>query len=314
MFKNKKSIFVVAGSLLALVAIGVASFVYANSASASSLPVARLAFGQGGFDHGGRGDFPGGDRPGRGGPDDTYLAEALGITVEELQAAQSAAWEKAVDQALEAGLITEAQAETLKERSAAPGRRGGGMMLGEWMGKESGLDMNALLAEQLGISVDELDAARQKADELRLQAAIDSGEITAEQAEMMKARQALKDYIDREALLAQVLGVSVEELQAAHQEGKSPADLIQEKGLTEEEVQAAMKTAFEAALKQAVTDGVITQAQADQMLENQAEFGRGGFPGKGGRPDFGPGGRPFPGGPGGDCPPQALPDASTNNG
>ena len=63
--------------------------------------------------------------------------------------------------------------------------------------------------------MEELNAARLQAKELALQAAIDSGQITQEQADWIKARAALAPYLDREALTAQALGLSVEELQAA---------------------------------------------------------------------------------------------------
>jgi hypothetical protein len=49
--------------------------------------------------------------------------------------------------------------------------------------------------------------------------------------------------------------------------------------------QFAMQSAFEAAVKQAVTDGVITQAQADLILKNASGMGfgfQGGFGGPGG--------------------------------
>jgi hypothetical protein len=69
-----------------------------------------------------------------------------------------------------------------------------------------------------------------------------AGKLTQEQADAMKARQALS---------------------------------------TSSKFQSAMKSAFEAAVKQAVADGLITQAQADKILSATTERGMGtfGFPG-----------------------------------
>lgn len=279
---NKKIIFAVISGLL-IVAVGAVSLISASNASAASNSVRCAATTL---------DNPParGGRPGKGGDDGATLAQVLGITLEELQAAQQAAWQKAIDLALEQGLITQAQAELLKERQAGGFDRHGGMGL-MFIDKDA-IDMEALLAEQLGISLDELQAARQEAAQLALQARIESGELSEEQAELMSIRQAVKDYIDRQALTASALGMTVEDLESARQDGKSTADLIEEKGLTQEEFQAALQSAYAAAIQQAVADGVITQAQADLLLENMDAFGRGGMPGRaGGHPR---GDRPAP--------------------
>ncbi len=101
----------------------------------------------------------------------------------------------------------------------------------------------------------------------------------------MRARQALMGTIDRGALEAQALGMTVEELQAAREEGKFIPDLIEEQGLTQEEFQEAVQAAYEQMINQAVADGVITQAQADLLLSAEAQPGHG-------MPPFGPGGAP----------------------
>jgi hypothetical protein len=106
-----------------------------------------------------------------------------------------------------------------------------------------GEDNSALLAEALGISEEELQAAKAEVQNRLLAEAVAAGEITQEEADLMAARLALQEYLrDR------------------------------------------MQTAYEQAVAQAVADGVITQAQADQILSEEGA----GF--------FGPrmgGGRPF---------------------
>lgn len=159
-----------------------------------------------------------------------------------------------------------------------------------------GVDHQALLAEALGITVEELQAAYQQAHTAAVEQALDEGLISQVQADSMLARLQLADYLDREALLAEALGLSVEELQAALDEGKSLPVLANEQGLDPFALQAAMHTAHRNALEQAVEDGVITQEQADQLLQNQGVgLGRGGGFGHHGQGRFGGG----PGGPGG---------------
>ncbi|RME84348.1 MAG: hypothetical protein D6775_05695 [Caldilineae bacterium] len=162
--------------------------------------------------------------PGTGQTD--YLAEALGITSAELQAAYQKANEAAIDQALEQGLITQAQADWLKARGLPFGKMG---RFGFFGGT---IDMDSLLADALGISVDELQAAQQAARDAALQDAVDAGRITQEQADQIKARQALRDY-------------------------------LQEQGF-----QDSIRSLYEDAVQKAVEAGVITQEQADQILSD----------------------------------------------
>lgn len=70
---------------------------------------------------------------------------------------------------------------------------------------------------------------------------------------------------------ANILGLSVDEVKAAWASGKSMQTLMQEKGITQEQVQTRVKAAREQQLKTQldalVSKGVITQAQADQRLQ-----------------------------------------------
>lgn len=149
------------------------------------------------------------------------------------------------------------------------------------------IDYDSLLAEALGISVEELQAAREQADAVALQQAVEQGLISQEQADLMAARRQLVNYLDQDVLLAQALGISTEELQAALDEGKPPVVLAWEQGLDPAALRANLQTAHAEAMQQAVADGVITQEQADQ-LQNRQKVGprggpRGGFGFPGGR-------------------------------
>lgn len=125
-------------------------------------------------------------------------------------------------------------------------------------------DRGTYLAEALGISVDELEAAQEAARDAAIAQAVADGIITQEQADLRAVGQALRAYLDRDAVFADLLGLSVDEIEAAREERTLP-DLIAAAGLSREEIQAAMTEARDAAIAQALADGVITQDQADQL-------------------------------------------------
>jgi hypothetical protein len=85
----------------------------------------------------------------------------------------------------------------------------------------------------------------------------------------------LSQYHDQiKAAVADALGLTVEELDAARAEGKRLPQIVEEQGLTLEDVQADLLAAYKDILAQAVADGVLTQAQAD-LIEQGLENGRG---------------------------------------
>ena len=262
--------YLIAGLAVMLLAVGATAAytqVQTASAAAGDSPIAHRGWGG----------------PVGPGNQDTLLAEALGISFEELQSAQLAAQEAALVEAVEVGLLTQEQADMLAERAGGFfGRKG----FGRRGGAESGIDYQSLLAAELGISVDDLQSAQQDAQAAGLEQAVEDGLITAEHAELIQARQALMDYIDKEAIMAEALGISVEELQESKANGTRRSDLIEELGLDADEVAAQIKAAHQAAVEQAVADDVITQEQADQ-IGTLGQFGHGkhglGMPGSHGR-------------------------------
>ena len=150
-----------------------------------------------------------------------------------------------------------------------------------WPGHGLGLvDMQALLAEELGITVEELAAAQQAAREAAIQQLVDAGVLTEEQAELANAAANLRSHLDRHDLLAQALGMTPEALTEARLDGKTLAEILDDQGLTLSEYQENLANAREDALAQAVTDGVITQDQLDQLQDRmpgrmQGGLGRG---------------------------------------
>ncbi|HRQ41196.1 MAG TPA: hypothetical protein PLD25_25035 [Chloroflexota bacterium] len=177
-------------------------------------------------------------RPGFGGKgmDEEALAAALGITVEELEAAQTAVRAAQIEQAVADGLLTQEQADQLAQGGGGFHLRGG-LMVG---------DQGEALAEALGITVEELQAAQAQVRADELAALVAAGTITQEQADLMLARQAVQNYVDQDAL------------------------------------QAAVQSVYETAVAEALSAGAITQAQADALLSNLGDgFGGLGIGGHG---------------------------------
>lgn len=279
MLKNKKRFVLVLGGLAVVTAlVGVWLFGAPTTARAEadlqSLTQSAMPglLGEGYLTHGGGWDFPGI----KGGDIDyqQLLADALGITVDDLQTAYQTARDAAIDQAVEEGLITQEQADNMKVWGGF-GRRGGfpGFTRAPKGVANDAIDENALLADALGITVDELQAARETANQAAIEQAIAEGLITQEQADAMQARKTLMSYLNRDTLLAKALGMSLEDLQAAYADGETLTTLMQEKGLDAATVREKLQTAYTEALAQAVEDGVITQEQADAMSQNGRGFG-----------------------------------------
>lgn len=178
------------------------------------------------------------------------IAEALGISVEELETAQAEGTslfaladelgadmtavrdamenvrQAAIDQAVADGLISEGEAEQFRN-GRGPWRQG---PAGPFYGEGPGMNL---------VDADVMHAA-----------------------------------------IAEALGISVEELEAARAEGTTLFALAEELGVDMETVRAAMDAVHEDAINQALTDGVITEEQAE-WLRNRPAFGQNGMGGNG---------------------------------
>jgi hypothetical protein len=261
MSKNKKFTLIAISVLVLTLTLGLVAFAPIDTASA--------ALSDEGFNHGRR---PGGFRPG-GIDNDEALADALGISVEEMQTAREIVRTAALEQAVADGTLTQEQADQIADGTSFNHRA-------HFMPK--GDESDSLLAEALGISLEELQAARQVVQQAAIDQALADGKITEEQAAVMEAYQTIQSYLHKDEMTAKALGITVDDLNAAHEDGQRLPDLIEELGFTQEEFEANMQTLREETLQQAVQDGVITQEQADLMLENGYDGLRGldghGFP------------------------------------
>ena len=70
--------------------------------------------------------------------------------------------------------------------------------------------------------------------------------------------------------IAEALGITVDELQAARIEGKSVAQLAEENNISVDDLKNKLIQARTSELEQLVSDGVLTQAQMDAMTANMA--------------------------------------------
>jgi len=124
-----------------------------------------------------------GDAHGSLGRDGELLANALGITEEELDTAWQEAYTAVLAQAVEDGYITQAQVDKWGKQS-----RAGAFVLREWYDDAAA---DGFLAEALGISVEELQAARDNA----LPAALEAGLIEQGDANLMQAGKLIAEAV-----------------------------------------------------------------------------------------------------------------------
>lgn len=152
------------------------------------------------------------------------------------------------------------------------------------------------IASALGIDTEEYDAIVDTARQQVLDDAVNEGLLTEEQAERMSERWAQgmgpggmgafgcgRGMMGRQGgfdcmmvgtessllgVAAEELGMTLDELTAELQDGKTIADLAAEKGIEPQAIADAFVAQRAEWLAEAVADGRITQQQADWMLEN----------------------------------------------
>ncbi|MBN1138695.1 MAG: hypothetical protein JXM73_19065 [Anaerolineae bacterium] len=143
------------------------------------------------------------------------------------------------------------------------------------------------LAGILGISVDEYDAAVDKAEQQVVDQAVGEGWLTEEQAEKLRSRleraaagagigKAFGRMDDRwygfaevslRSVAAEKLGMELADLQTELDNGKTIAALAKEKGVDTQTIIDAYLAQVKEKLDEKVANGDITQEQADYQLE-----------------------------------------------
>jgi len=168
------------------------------------------------------------------------------------------------------------------------------------------------LADKLGTSVDKVQQAIRDALKAVVAQALKDGKLTQSQADTANSRIDQQQFnkppfgpfggeghfgmgrggfaggAELNAAAAK-LGMTVQDLVTELRGGKTLADVAKEKNISADDLKAAIITAISAQIDQAVTNGKLTQAQADQLKSNlnsqidltQPWPNRGGFKGFG---------------------------------
>ncbi len=140
----------------------------------------------------------------------------------------------------------------------------------------------AKLAANLGLEQDKVSTGLEDTKKQMLDEAVQQGKLTREQADKIAAGKGMclrgLDFgQDREPIfndrvfktdgLAGILGMTDEQLKTELQSGKKIDQIVSEHGLTMEQFKQKMIESRKEAIAKLVTDGKITQEQADRMLQ-----------------------------------------------
>ena len=178
--QHKKNIIIlIVGALVAASAFGAIAYqsVFAATPTSTATTTSATTFGTGWL----------ADRGPNGGYDNQDLADALGISVDDLNTAYQNAYTAALEDAVSQGLITQTQADSLTtDGSAFPF----GNRWDSWL-SQYGIDFNTYLADALGIGVDTLKAASQTAYNTNIDQMVADGKLSQEQADLKEGQYAL---------------------------------------------------------------------------------------------------------------------------
>ena len=139
--------------------------------------------------------------------------------------------------------------------------------------------IDAVLAEKLNVTVEELQAAREEARLQVINDAAAAGDITAEQAERLRnaepgelrGRHGPGKHGFRGAgaifvTVAETLGMTKEEFVAELRAGKSPAAIAEENGVSSDQLKATIVANVTATVTSKAQSGDLTQEMADKIL------------------------------------------------
>ena len=144
--------------------------------------------------------------------------------------------------------------------------------------------LQEILAQKLGISVDALVAAEKGARDQLVDELLAAGRITQAQADRMKsaepgdmlgrgfgARMAgARVHVDVGQITADLSHIDLATLRSELQQGKSFAQVAQEHGVSRDALKKAITDAVTSQLKDQVSKGSLTQAQADEIAQRFA--------------------------------------------
>ncbi len=153
------------------------------------------------------------------------------------------------------------------------------------------------IVAETGVAAADIPALLDEVRKTALANAVTAGVITQAQADEMAQRQPggpmgkhdggpIRTYFEQ--ALAQKLGLTDAQLQEKLTAGQRPQEIVAETGVAAADIPALLQEVHKTALANAVTAGVITQAQADEMLQHRQDHPNGGGKGPGGHGRGGP--------------------------
>lgn len=181
----------------------------------------------------------------------------------------------------------------------------------EELAAEKGVDLDALRSQLEVERLAELETCLNEAvaSETITQAQADwvlqMAQLAAQRPELLESCRPLAAHLNLNELVAQTVGMTLEELRAYLADGGNLRELLADNDLDletiREQAQATVLADLQTCLSEGVANGTITQAQADFLLERATNFERGEwrgqFPGLGNRmpgmPGNHGGSRPF---------------------
>jgi hypothetical protein len=125
------------------------------------------------------------------------------------------------------------------------------------------------LAQALGISPEALDEARWTAFLATLDDAVTEGYLTQQAADRLVAQAIIRQSASRDELIAAGLGITVDELLAAREEGKTVRQLVDELGLDATTIGQNLAAFLESLIQQAADEGRIGDQQAQRILADE---------------------------------------------
>lgn len=154
--------------------------------------------------------------------------------------------------------------------------------------QSSGERYRELLADELGITVDELSEAQEAARDKLIDEAVAAGKLSQERGDALKARDigqwrmGIGGHGMGEKLhgavvsvfeaVADVVGLPVEDLRERLTGGESLVDIAASQNIDEATLKAELVSELTAMIEQAVVDGDISQDKADMVLEHLEEI------------------------------------------
>lgn len=125
------------------------------------------------------------------------------------------------------------------------------------------------LAEALGVTPEQLDEARWTAYLATLEDAVEEGVLSQQAADRMVAQALIRRTAGREEIIAAGLGITVADLQAAQEEGKTVPQLVDELGLDATTIGQNLAAFLEELILAAADEGLISDAQAARILDDE---------------------------------------------